>query len=38
MKSAEKLNLTKSTALLKEAVEITPGGMLGIRRPLKAIT
>ena len=33
MKSAEKLNLGKSMALLKQAKEITPGGMLGIRRP-----
>ena len=33
MKSAEKLNLEKSMAMLKEAKELSPGGMLGIRRP-----
>ena len=33
MKSADKLNLKKSTELLKQAKELTPGGMLGIRRP-----
>lgn len=33
MKGAEKLNLEKSLAMLKEAKELTPGGMLGIRRP-----
>lgn len=37
MKSAEKLNLEKSMALLKEAKELTPGGMLGIRRPYNFI-
>ena len=37
MKSAEKLNLEKSMALLKEAKDITPGGMLGIRRPYNFI-
>ncbi len=33
MKSAPKLNLEKSLAMLEEAKELTPGGMLGIRRP-----
>lgn len=33
MKSAEKLNLTKSMALIKAGRKSTPGGMLGIRRP-----
>lgn len=33
MKNAGKLNLEKSMALLEEAQELTPGGMLGIRRP-----
>lgn len=37
MKSAEKLNLKKSLAMLKEAKELTPGGMLGIRRPYNFI-
>jgi len=37
MKSAEKLNLEKSLALLEEAKELTPGGMLGIRRPYNFI-
>lgn len=37
MKSAEKLNLEKSLAMLKEAKELTPGGMLGIRRPYNFI-
>ncbi|MBI9106066.1 MAG: aminotransferase class III-fold pyridoxal phosphate-dependent enzyme [Spirochaetales bacterium] len=33
MKSAEKLNLTKSGKLMGEGSKTTPGGMLGIRRP-----
>jgi len=37
MKSAEKLNLEKSLGLLEEAKELTPGGMLGIRRPYNFI-
>lgn len=37
MKSAPKLNLTKSMALLAEGKTQTPGGMLGIRRPYNYI-
>jgi len=33
MKSANKLDLRKSMELIKEGRELTPGGMLGIRRP-----
>jgi acetylornithine/succinyldiaminopimelate/putrescine aminotransferase len=33
MKSAEKLNLTRSMELITAGKETTPGGMLGIRRP-----
>ena len=33
MESAKKLNLTKSMELIEEGRKLTPGGMLGIRRP-----
>ncbi len=33
MQSAEKLNLKKSLALFEEAKKISPGGVMGIRRP-----
>lgn len=33
MESAKKLNLTKSMAMIEEGRRLTPGGMLGIRRP-----
>ena len=37
MKSAPKLNLERSLALIKEGRQTTPGGMLGIRRPYNFI-
>lgn len=37
MKDVKKLNLEKSMQLLDEARELTPGGMLGIRRPYNFI-
>jgi 3-aminobutanoyl-CoA transaminase len=33
MKSAEKLNITKSLQLFKEANQLVPGGVLGARKP-----
>ena len=33
MKSAEKLNITRSLELFKEAKELVPGGVLGARKP-----
>ena len=37
MNSYKKLSLDRSMELLKEAYELTPGGMLGIRRPYNFI-
>ncbi|MBN1624353.1 MAG: aminotransferase class III-fold pyridoxal phosphate-dependent enzyme [Clostridia bacterium] len=37
MNSFRKLTLDKSMELLKESLELTPGGMLGIRRPYNFI-
>ncbi len=33
MKSAEKLNITRSLALFNEAKKLVPGGVLGARKP-----
>ena len=35
---SQKLNLTRSNELWQEALELVPGGVLGIRRPYNFVT